>query len=309
MKDYPLVSVIISAYNAEKYIKKCIDSALNQAYPCKEIVVCDDGSTDGTSAILGSFGNRIKCIRQENAGQGRGRNNAAVHCQGELLAFLDADDQWLPEKTHLQVDRFKGRSNVGAVYSDMFITRENSDKMRLYASGRMARGSITDNLLKESFIGLSSLMVRRDYFVKVGGFSDHRYCQDYVFLLSLARICEFDYVDKPLVLYLEHANNVTKNLTLSCKEPIEFLEKYKAEHELSASQVLSVNRQISKLFGSYAYLSFVRGEPDEARNAVLQASEMGYTDHRLSLVSLLSHPALGSFSSAMLRVIRPLLRR
>lgn len=92
----PLISVIIPAYNAEKTLGAAISSALTQTYPHLEIVVCDDGSTDATSAIATSYGDRVRLVRQDNAGVAAARNAAIAPSTGELCALLDADDILLP---------------------------------------------------------------------------------------------------------------------------------------------------------------------------------------------------------------------
>src|SRR6185503_9798688 len=93
----PLVSVVMSAYNAEKFIEQSIQSVLKQTYPNVELIVCDDGSTDSTKDIIKKHAS-VHYIYQHNQGQGAGRNNAASHARGEYLAFIDADDCWTPEK-------------------------------------------------------------------------------------------------------------------------------------------------------------------------------------------------------------------
>jgi len=105
----PLVSVIIPAYNATAFLGETLDSVLAQTYPNLEIIVVDDGSTDDTPDLLGSYGDRIRVLRQANSGQATARNHGAREAHGELLAFLDSDDLWDPDKIARQVellDRF-----------------------------------------------------------------------------------------------------------------------------------------------------------------------------------------------------------
>jgi teichuronic acid biosynthesis glycosyltransferase TuaG len=103
----PRVSVIIPAYNAEAYIAEAVRSVEAQTYLDWEVVVCDDGSTDGTADVVGRFGERVKHVRNaRNSGPAEARNLAVAHSSGELLAFLDADDLWLPEYLDHQVKLF-----------------------------------------------------------------------------------------------------------------------------------------------------------------------------------------------------------
>ena len=91
-----VVSVVIPAYNAERSLKRCVESALAQSGPTVEVIVIDDGSTDTTAKVAGAFGDQIKFMVQENAGQGAARNHGLRIATGNLLAFLDADDYWKP---------------------------------------------------------------------------------------------------------------------------------------------------------------------------------------------------------------------
>src|SRR5580693_7316547 len=97
------VSTVIPTYNSESTLGKAIDSVIAQDLG-SEIVVVDDGSTDGTDRILQAYGNSLKVIRQPNAGAAAARNTGVVAASGEYLAFLDADDAWLPDRLRLTVE-------------------------------------------------------------------------------------------------------------------------------------------------------------------------------------------------------------
>ena len=114
---YPLVSVIIPAYNHAPYIRQCVDSALAQTYPAVEVVVVDDGSTDGTYELLQTYGERITLIRQANRGTQAARNTAIAASTGEYLALLDSDDAWLPHKLAQQMQLFAEHPDTALVYS------------------------------------------------------------------------------------------------------------------------------------------------------------------------------------------------
>ena len=106
------VSVIIPTYNRERVVRRAIDSALAQTYRNLEVIVVDDGSTDGTSEVLGNYGERIRVIRQTNAGPSAARNRRATEAAGEVLAFLDSDERWLPAKIERQMEVLR-RGGVG----------------------------------------------------------------------------------------------------------------------------------------------------------------------------------------------------
>ena len=102
----PLISVIVPAYNAERYIEEAIQSIYNQAYKPLEVIVVDDGSTDGTCNIAGKFGESVTYIRQENGGPADAKNRGLKISKGDIIAFLDADDLWPDSKIHTQLAYF-----------------------------------------------------------------------------------------------------------------------------------------------------------------------------------------------------------
>lgn len=99
----PLISVIIPTYNREKFIGKAIDSVLRQGFPDLEIIVIDDGSTDGTRKVLEAYGDTVRCIYQENSGVSSARNSGIRSARGMWLAFLDSDDEWMPDYLSAQI--------------------------------------------------------------------------------------------------------------------------------------------------------------------------------------------------------------
>ena len=284
----PLVSVIISVYNCEKYIASCIESIIQQTYKNIEIIICDDGSTDKTNEIIKTYITKVKYIYQENQGQGAGRNNAVQYSQGEYLAFIDADDMWYENKIELQMSMFEKDQSLAAVYSEMMIIDENQLKLGYHAKGTMKRGMIFSELLAENFIGLSSLIVKKNAFEQCGGFSEHRYCQDFVLLLKLASKFNFDFVNKPLVSYRQHSQSVTSNLQLSYGEPIEYFKTVPLEYKLTDSQKLIWEKKLLDLYVSFAYLSYMRKEYQASIKIIVSAQNIGLNSWKLSSLKLMN---------------------
>lgn len=117
----PLVSVIIPCYNAEKWVAEAIQSALDQAWPNSEVIVIDDGSTDGSLAVIKSFGDRIIWQTGTNRGGNAARNSGLEMCHGEWLQYLDADDYLLPEKISKQVEFIMANPKADIVYSPVIL--------------------------------------------------------------------------------------------------------------------------------------------------------------------------------------------
>lgn len=133
MNTNPLVSVVMPVFNTEKYVRAAIESVLAQTYAPVELICVDDGSSDGSLAALESFGERIRLVRcEKNGGIGEARNKGIERVTGELLAFLDADDLWEPEKLTRQVERLQVVNPPDILFSYMrcFLSPDLSDDVR-----------------------------------------------------------------------------------------------------------------------------------------------------------------------------------
>lgn len=108
----PLVSCIVPVYNGERYLAETLTSIVAQTYSPIEIIVVDDGSTDGTEGVVGQFGPAVRLVRQENAGTPTARNTGILQSQGDFIGFLDADDLWHPEKITHQMSRFASQPEL-----------------------------------------------------------------------------------------------------------------------------------------------------------------------------------------------------
>ena len=117
------ISAVIPTYNRRDMVCEAIDSALTQTYPCHEIIVVDDGSTDGTGELLREkYGDRIRYIRQENAGPSAARNRGIEAATGEWIAFLDSDDLWVEEKNELQIIILSHNANLNYAWLSLYHT-------------------------------------------------------------------------------------------------------------------------------------------------------------------------------------------
>lgn len=170
MDDTPQVSVIIPSYNAEHYVGQAIESALASRDVTVEVIVIDDQSTDNTWSVLEGFGDRIRIVRQEKGGPYKARNLGAKLARGAWLAFLDADDDWMPDKLAKQMALaadgndlvFTDRLNFGDISG---VKERQSDCVSLYD------GDVFEHLLQGNFITLSSVLMRKEAFERLGGFS------------------------------------------------------------------------------------------------------------------------------------------
>ena len=160
-----LISCIVPVYNAEKYLAGAIESILKQDYESTEIVVVDDGSTDGTEVVAARYGKRLRYLRQANAGPGAARNQGINAAVGEFLAFLDADDLWHAEKLSRQMARFRARPELSYCVThvqNFWISelREEEEQFREHRISKPLPGYVT-----------STLLARREFFDAVGPFN------------------------------------------------------------------------------------------------------------------------------------------
>ncbi len=160
-----LISCIVPVFNGERYLKEALDSIRAQTYRPLEIIVADDGSTDGTAAIVAGYGEEVRYLWQTNAGPAAARNLGLRAVQGEFVAFLDADDLWHPEKLARQMARFEARAELDMCFTHArnFWVPELSEEAARYKDHRRSQavpGYTT-----------TALLARRTLFEEVGQFS------------------------------------------------------------------------------------------------------------------------------------------
>lgn len=162
----PLISVIIPTFNYAHYIHEALQSVLRQAHSPLEIIIVDDGSTDDTAELLTAYQDRVLYVRQENRGTGAARNTGILRSRGDYLAFLDADDVWIPEKLNLQMQCFRLTPELDAVYGhvEQFVSPDLD--ARSATRLRHLHGSVQPAPIP------SSLLIRRPGFDRVGLFDE-----------------------------------------------------------------------------------------------------------------------------------------
>ena len=179
MKDCPRVSVIIPVFNGERHIAASLASVLDQTYRDYEVIVVDDGSTDGTRALVVATEGPIRCIHQPNQGPAAARNTGLAAAKGELVCFLDADDVWFAEKLAIQVEFMDRDSSVGLVFSDeaefddggvLCPSLVSTSRFHSEIASRSVIDGAFRKLLEENFIPTSTVMVRRECFQSTGLF-------------------------------------------------------------------------------------------------------------------------------------------
>ncbi|WP_420456532.1 glycosyltransferase family 2 protein [Rubrivirga sp.] len=198
MRSIPLVSVIVPAYNAERFVEEAVESALAQTLRQIEVLVVDDGSTDGTAALVERIAGRdgrVRLIRQANAGVAAARNAAIAVARGTYLAPLDADDVFHRSKLREQVERMEqGGIEMGMVYS-WWASIDGAGDVRSSSLPLWAEGDVALRLLYINFLGNASVpLYRRDAVEHVGGYDESlraregQGCEDWDLSLKVAAL-------------------------------------------------------------------------------------------------------------------------
>ena len=168
MNGGPLVSVIIPSYNAARYVAEAVASALAQTYQPLEIILINDGSTDDTEEVLLPYVGKMRYFYQPNRGLSATRNRAIALARGELIAFLDADDVWLPEKLARQVDCLTQNPRIGLVHTN-YVRLYADTGMRLpRESPDLPDGRYYTRLVLGNVLLVSSVMLRRECLIASG---------------------------------------------------------------------------------------------------------------------------------------------
>jgi glycosyltransferase involved in cell wall biosynthesis len=213
---WPTVSVLMPCYNAERYIADAIRSVLDQDYPgTVELIIVDDGSSDGSLAVASGFpGARV--LSQRNQGPAAARNLAYSHAIGQLIAFIDADDQWLTGALRARVEYLQQHPDVGVVFADFsYWTPDALPKgqqpsevlaeLPATVSGAARSGWLYPEILLDPIVHIITAVVRREVFDSIGVFDPGlRIGEDYDLLIRMSQRHRFGWLQRPVARYRVH---------------------------------------------------------------------------------------------------------
>ena len=260
----PTVSVIIPTFNRGWIIRDAIDSVHAQTYTSYELIVVDDGSTDRTPDILRSYGDRLRLIGQVNRGVSAARNRGIAASTGRLIAFLDSDDLWLPDKLAVQVAFFEhNRSALICQTEEVWI--RNGMRVNPKNRHRKPSGLIFKPSLALCLVSPSAVMVRRKLFDEVGLFDEALpACEDYDLWLRVSCRIPIHLIDKPLTVKRGgHRDQLSRQDSLD-KYRIRSLVKLIDSGILTISQRNAAVLALRKKCTVYANGCLKRGRVEEA---------------------------------------------
>ncbi|MEX2454606.1 MAG: glycosyltransferase [Rhodospirillaceae bacterium] len=274
-EERPKVSVVLPTFNRADILPTALDSALAQTYGNFEVIVIDDGSTDGTADLMRRYNDpRLRYLRQsENRGVGAARNLGIREAAGSLISFLDSDDAWRADKLERQVALFEERTgSTGLVYCGVETTdgRENSridlPVHRGYLHSRL--------LLSNVIVGGSCAMIRREVIPTVGYFDESLPAiEDYDFWVRIARFYSFDFVAEPLVRYFDRVSGDpeqdalrrSRNFVANFRARDMFYERYRHEMERAGVEHLFLMETARR------HLRWPSGDRERGRRTMIRA--------------------------------------
>ena len=241
----PTVSVVMPAWNALAFIDAAVHSVLSQSYRDLELIVIDDGSTDGDYAALARLDPRVRVLHVARGGVGRARNLGIRHARGRYIAFLDADDLWVPGKLKTQVEFLDAHPLVGVVFGEFYRWSCGADgqwpdpsvvfpdEQELARTSTERRGWMYTRLLMGDLLGMNTPVVRRELFDTCGGFDEGmERGEDYDFWLRCAREVPMQGFASVMAVYRIHPAS-TMHRTVERNYLAELLERARARWGLS----------------------------------------------------------------------------
>ena len=273
------VSVIIPAFNSARFIGEAVESVLCQTRSAEEIIIVDDGSTDNTREAVTAL--PVKYFYQKNAGPSAARNTGLRNATGDLLAFLDADDLWLPHKLAVQLKAFENFPDAGFSFSTVWhlyagtnpkISQDPYYPPQLTAWLRKkplkdggVYGSVYDLLLRKNCVATSSMVVRRELVERVGDLDTGLWgCEDYDYWIRLARLAPAVFIERPVSRYRIVDDGLSGAWNARSERFFQTAVQVVSAH-MREYPSLTVRKAMGASLADYAFYCLVAGRISDAR--------------------------------------------
>jgi hypothetical protein len=278
-RSAPTFSVVVAAHNAAETLSDAVESALAQTLPPFELIVCDDGSTDGTAAAIEPYRDRITYLRKERGGAASARNAALAIAKGEFLAVLDADDAYLPERLEALADLGSARPDLDLLCTDAFF---ELDGRVVGTFGETCPFEVVDQraaILERCFCAWPA--IRRTTLLRVGGFDESlRTGSDWECVIRILHAgAAAGLVDEPLYRYRVHGASLTADRVGTLQDRVAFLERVGLSYGLGDVErdvlARSLAAQRTSLVLTEAEAALRTGARDARRRALAAARSPG----------------------------------
>jgi glycosyltransferase involved in cell wall biosynthesis len=213
----PSISAVVTVYNAEQCIGDALRAILGQTHPPDEVIVVDDGSSDGTPAELARFGGEINVLRQDNRGHAPALNLGMGQARGDYLAKCDADDIWEPGKLARQFEAVQAHPEIDIAFSAIQVFGDMDEVRGLHTAGDPSVGVLDTpqfarTLYRENILCPSTTLIRRRLYERLGPFAEHLAGEDYDYWMRALGVGAVFYYDPArLVRYRKHSEQLTSN--------------------------------------------------------------------------------------------------
>ncbi len=254
------VSAVIPVYNGARYVGQAISSVLAQTRPPVECLVIDDGSTDATAEVVGGFSDEVTYVRVDRGGVSRARNHGVQHARGELVAFLDHDDVWLPTKLERQVEALRARPDASMALGAMEVFDERKTTLAVQRLSESPPEIAVTRMVMFDGLAIpgvnSNALVRRDWLMADGGYDPSlSTCADWDLLYRSLLHGGVAYVDEPLVRYRVHDSNMSHDIASIERDMVYAFAKVFADPRLPAAVHSQRRRAYGRMYrmlaGSY----------------------------------------------------------
>ena len=308
MAEEVSVSVVIPVYNGAAFLAEAVASVRNQTVRPNEVIVVDDGSTDGTPDVVAALGEGIRCFRRENRGPAAARNRGVAAATGDWIAFLDADDRWPEGKLAAQLDYLREHRDVVLVSGDMgevdddgrvlvpsVLARHGQLERFRALNGRHMPAAVRE-LLAANFIPTGTVLVRRDVLVEVGGFNAYlRYGEDLELWCRIAARYPIACLPQVLMWRRRHGANLSGRELPLLRELARVGEVIRGwGRGVVESQGVDLDRWAAERHTDLGYTLFLRDRNAEARTALLRAlrTKLNRRAGRYLVLACLPRPVL-----------------
>jgi glycosyltransferase involved in cell wall biosynthesis len=244
-ETYPLVSVIIPCFNRERFVRETVESVLSQTWQNVELIVVDDGCTDGSRTILESYGDLLTILEHTgrvNKGQSAAINLGLRHCRGEYIAILDSDDLFAPEKIEKQISYLIDNPEIGLVYANGYAIDEQGKKLyEFYNKSHIEMSDPSRVLMDCYFLLPNNSLVRRNVMDQAGYFDEAlRAAQDHDMAIRVAEVAKLGYMAEHLFYYRRHNDSISqKNAKRRWKNGYKILHKALKRYDYPFRTILS----------------------------------------------------------------------
>ena len=270
----PVVSIIVPAFNRKRYLRQTLDAIFSQTFEDFEVIVVDDGSTDGTASEVDSIVDpRLILIQTHRKGPAKARNTGVRRASGRFLAFCDSDDLWIQDKLARQISRFDKDDETVMVFSDArFEGQIALEGKTVFSIQRPSEGNIFRPLLLDNFICTSTVVILRDVFEATPGFED-AFCpaEDYRLWLRIARRGRCACINEPLSVYRMHVDQLGADLSIMFPATAKVVSEAARDRGLTDRELPGLAERLWQLHFVAARELMRRGKGDEARFQYRQA--------------------------------------